>query len=373
MGNALEEHHSYLCDPVRREKFERAVAGLIAGGDTVADIGCGFGVLGLMCLKAGASHVWGIDRTEAIEIARETMSRNGFADRYTCLHQTSFQAELPHPVDVVICDHVGYFGFDYDIVKTMDDARRFLKPGGKVLPARIVLQVAAAQSPGCRKVADAWVTEPILPEYAWLREYGVNTRHPYNFTAEEIASAPVDLGTIDLRSDSPELFSFAANLKADRTCELDGLAGWFACELANDIWMTNSPVEPDRINRTQVFLPFAAPLPVMEGDEVEVRVSIRHETLQISWSARVVRTGRQMRQSTWASTILDPLDRLPADDRQRHLTPSGKALLSLLAHIDGQTSDSDIEAAMLSQHPDLFPSREQISRFVRAELNRNAR
>lgn len=374
MGDALEEHHSYLCDPVRREKFERAVAGSIEPGDTVADIGCGFGVLGLMCLKAGAAHVWGIDRSEAIEIARETMSRSGHADRYTCLHQTSFQAELPSAVDVIICDHVGYFGFDYDIVKTMDDARRrFLKPGGKILPARIVLQAAAAQSPGCRKLADAWVTEPIPREYAWLREYGVNTRHPYNFTAGEIASAPAELGTIDLRADSPEHFAFSARLTADRSGELDGLAGWFACELAAEVWMTNSPLEPDRVNRSQVFLPFSTPLAVVEGDDIEVRVSVRHDTSHISWTARVIRTGQQARQSTWASTILDPLDRIPPGERHRQLTSAGKALQSLLGHIDGQTPDSDIESAVLRDHPDLFPSRDQISRFVRAELNRNAR
>ena len=147
MGNALEEHYDYLSDARRLEKFEQAVSRAVMPGDRVADIGCGFGVLGMMCLKAGAAHAWGIDETPAIEIARETVARGGLADRYTCLHESSFRAELPGPVDIVICDHVGYFGFDYGIVAALSDARRrFLKPGGKVMPERIVLQVAAAQS-----------------------------------------------------------------------------------------------------------------------------------------------------------------------------------------------------------------------------------
>ena len=58
MGDALEEHYSYLSDTNRLARFELAVARAVAAGDSVADIGCGFGVLGLMCLKAGASHVW---------------------------------------------------------------------------------------------------------------------------------------------------------------------------------------------------------------------------------------------------------------------------------------------------------------------------
>jgi len=126
MGNALEEHYGYLSDAVRREKFERAVARAVKPGDTVADVGCGFGIFGLMALDAGASHVWGVDRSDAIEIARETMRRNGLAGRFTCLRETSFEAELPEKVDVVICDHVGYFGFDYGIIRLLDDARRRL-------------------------------------------------------------------------------------------------------------------------------------------------------------------------------------------------------------------------------------------------------
>jgi len=372
VGNALEEHYSYLSDPVRREKFEQAVAKAVTPGDTVADVGCGFGVLGLMCLKAGASHVWGIDRTEAIEIARETLQRSGFADRYTCVHETSFRAELPRPVDVLICDHVGFFGFDYGIIEMLGDARRrLLRPGGTILPSRIALQVAAVQSSACRELADAWLREPIPAEYAWLREYGVNTRHPRDFAPEEIASPPVELGTIDFRQDCPEHLAFTANIVPERSGELDGLAGWFSCELADGVWMTNSPLAPDRINRSQAFLPFATPLAVVAGDSLEVSISVRHETTLISWSARVARTGQSTRQSTWASTILDPRDRVPAGSRIPRLSAEGQARQALLALVDGQASNAEIEQAMLARFGGLFPSREQVERFIRSELSRS--
>ena len=60
MGNALEEHYDYLSDARRLEKFEQAVSRAVMPGDRVADIGCGFGVLGMMCLKAGAARAWGV-------------------------------------------------------------------------------------------------------------------------------------------------------------------------------------------------------------------------------------------------------------------------------------------------------------------------
>ena len=374
MGDALEEHYSYLSDTNRLARFELAVARAVAAGDSVADIGCGFGVLGLMCLKAGASHVWGIDESPAIEIAREAMARNGLADRYSCLHESSFRVELPQRVDIVICDHVGYFGFDYGIVEAVGDARRrFLKPGGKVVPERITLHVAAAQSSDCRALADAWASAPVPAELHWLREYGVNTKHPHRFAAADLASGPAELGCIDLRGECPAHSSFTAQLEIGRPCELDGLAGWFECDIFAGVSMTNSPLAADRINRRQVFLPFATPLSVVAGDTVSVTVSVRHESMFIAWTARVARTGQSSRQSTWASTILDQQDRIPPAERIPNLSPTGEARRALLALVDGRATNAQIERTMLSEHADLYPSQEQIARFVRSELFRSTR
>jgi len=372
VGNVLEEHFSYLSDGVRLERFREAVRRAVKPGDTAVDVGCGFGVLGLMCIEAGASHVWGVDETPAIEIARETMARGGWAERYTCLHDCSLRVSLPQQVDVAICDHVGYFGFDYGIVRTMGDARaRFIKPGGRIIPERIVLQIAAVEGPECRAQTNGWASEPVPSEFHWLRDYAVNTKHPLDFTPQALASAPEELGTIDLRQDNPEHFSFAVSLTIDRPCELDGLGGWFECEIADGVWMTNSPLASQKINRAQAFLPFAVPLSVNAGDRVEVAVSVRHETALISWSARVNRTGQSARQSTWASTILGTTDRVPVAARIPRLSRAGEARRALLALIDGRASNSEIERAMLRDHAELFPTTEQIARFVRSELFRS--
>lgn len=348
------------------------MARAVGPGDAVADIGCGFGILGLMCLKAGASHVSGIDQTPAIEIARETMSRYGLTDRYTCHHESSFRVELPERVDIVICDHVGYFGIDYGIIRTIGDARRrFLKPGGKVLPERIVLHAAVAQSPECRKLAQGWDSEPVPAEFHWLREYAVNAKHSRFLEPAELASASAELGTIDLREESPDLLSFSAELLVDRAGELDGLAGWFACEIFDGVWMTNSPLAPDRINRPQAFLPFGEPLTVITGDRLEVTVSVRHEESVISWAVRVSRTGQSVRRSTWASKILDPRDRVPPAEGVPQLGPTGEARRALLELIDGQRSHAEIERAVMRDHANLYPTAEQVLRFIRAELNRS--
>ena len=113
MSKVLEEHLGYLLLPHRLELYRVAVKKVVRPGDHVVDAGCGTAVLGLLCLQEGAAHVYAIDSTAAIELAREALSRAGWASKVDFIRGSSFQVVLPERVDVVICDHVGYFGFDY--------------------------------------------------------------------------------------------------------------------------------------------------------------------------------------------------------------------------------------------------------------------
>ena len=307
MNDTLPEHFGYLSDQLRLERFRLAISLIVSPGDLVADVGCGFGVLGLICLRNGAAHIWGIDSTAAIEIARETMQRAGLADSYTCIRERSFTASLPQPVDVIVCDHVGYFGIDYGIIETLGDARRrMLKPGGRIVPNQLRLVIAGASSAAGREKAEEWLASGIPAEYHWLREYAVNSKHARMFLRDEIVTEPVVLGAVDLTSDTPDLLAFEASLNVVRDGLLDGLAGWFECQLASDVWMTNSPLADDQINRDQVFLAFDKPVPVQAGDSVNVSVSIRHKEGIIAWTVKDPRSGHRQKQSNWSSLIVRP-------------------------------------------------------------------
>ena len=79
-------------------------------------------VSGLACLQAGAARVLAIDATPMIEVARETFARAGLADRCELIRGQSFRIDVPVQADVAICDHVGFFGFDYGITELLQDA-----------------------------------------------------------------------------------------------------------------------------------------------------------------------------------------------------------------------------------------------------------
>jgi protein arginine N-methyltransferase 1 len=369
----IEEHLAYISDKERLDCFKEAIGKIVRPGDLVADVGCGFGVLGLLCLRAGAAQVWGIDRTGAIEIARESMARAGLGDRYICIRETSQRVVLPELVDIIICDHVGYFGFDYGILPTFDDARRrFLKPGGKVAPTCIKPMLAAVQSADCRKKAEAWHADPVPLEFSWLREYGVNTMHAVQVKPEELLSAPATLGAIDLRVDSPDFLSFATDLSIVRQGVVDGLAGWFECELAEGVRMTNSPFAADAIARAQVFLPIGQRLDLKAGERLRVSVMARPTDGVFSWSVEVLSMARRFVHSTWKSMAMTKEDvGRSRPDRMLRLTPAGQARQIVLSYCDGRRTSREIEQAVLKDHSDLFPTREEISRFVLGELGRN--
>jgi type I protein arginine methyltransferase len=368
----IDEHFDYLSLDGRTELFDEAFAKVITDGDTVADLGCGFGILGILCLDAGASRVWGIEQTDAIEIARQTVERLGLADAYQCVRGKTFTTDLPDKVDAIVCDHVGYFGFDYGLIELLADAReRYLKPGGAIVPRRLRLMVAGASSPAARKLADGWALPPIPPAYHWLREYGVNSRHTYIFSPDELCTEAVSLGEIDLATATAGGLSFDTELAAARDCEIDGIAGWFECELAEGVWMTNSPTATRRIDRAQVFLPVADPVSVAQGCSIRVGLRTGIDHLLMNWSVATDDPPSRQKMSTFRSRIVAP-DRIggPANDGGPVLNTAGLVEKAVLRLTDGTHSAEQIENAVAKDFAGRCASDDDLRKMVRAIIAR---
>lgn len=368
MSDVLAEHIEYLTLPGRNALYRQAIAATLRPGDRVADLGCGVGVLGLFCLEAGAGKVWGIDSSDAIHLARETMAKAGLGDRYECIAGSTFRTVLPEQVDLIICDHVGFFGFDYGIVQLMRDARRrFLKPGGAMIPQALDLMVAGVSSADCLAKADGW-TRPEVPEqYHWLDRLSRNLRYSYPYAADDLIAAPVALGHIDFAADEPDYFRFETVLTATRAGRFDGLAGWFDCRLAEGVRMTNDPLAPESIRRSQAFLPAEESFMVEAGDEIRVAVRFRADDTMISWTIHPPRGARQQ-MSTFNGTVLTPADLVKEPGRSLTLSHEGKARAFVLAQVDGQRSGDEIADRVLAEWPDMFPGEQAVRDFVKSVL-----
>jgi protein arginine N-methyltransferase 1 len=375
MSQVLEEHIGYLSDPVRTKDYRRAVAQAIRLGDRVVDVGCGVGPLGLMCLEAGAAHVYGIDHSSAIAFAQETMRRGGLEDRYTCIASSSYAATLPERVDVVICDHVGYFGFDYSLLGVMADAvRRFLKPGGRIIPARLEVYAGLVASSEAAAAAHAWSADAIPAALRWIDEASCNSKHRAVLGEPDIASPEALLGAFDLADGDPHThIRLSTDLAANRDAVLDGLGGWFRCHLADGITMTNSPFDAGRISRPNAFLPFTAPLAVRAGDTIAITISARPREGVLGWTARNRRTGEARRQSTLAGVPLAAADLVPPTERRPRLGNEGQTAQVVLGYVDGERTEAQIAQAVMRDHPALVPPGLSAAEVVSKIIKRYAR
>ena len=373
MIGVLDEHLGYVSDPIRLEKFRTAIACSVLSGDRVADLGCGSAVLGLFCLQAGAGHVDAIDSTAAIQLAKDSLRRSGWDSHTNFIHSSSYRAELSERVDVVICDHVGYFGFDYGLIEMLADARhRFLKPGGKLIPGHLKLNIAAVESENCHALAEGWNAPGIPPEFHWLRKSGVNSKYAVKLQLEDVLGGPSELACIDLYAENPDFFSWNAELSVDRDGVLHGLAGWFDCELAEGVWMTNSPLSKQAIDRQQAFLPINEALRVKAGDLVSITVLARPADNLIAWELRHPATGKRFSHSTWQGDVMMQQQLVRAQpDYVPQLSPTARARAVVLGLCDGQRSVSAIQDAVNREHPHLFPSEKEIARFVASVLRNN--
>lgn len=370
----LSEHLKYLSDPARLDAYRRAISRVLRKGDRVLDLGCGSGVLGLFCLEAGASQVIAVDSSPAIQVARESLARAGFLEQATFINELSTQATLPEPVDLVVCDNVGYFGFDYGILEALGDARaRFLKPGGALVPSRLRLEVALVESDECLRTVSGWSEPPVPAPFHWIRTLAANTTQPIRLAPGDLLGEPQELGELDLAAEQPAYHAWEVRLRPGRVGRLHGLAGWFHADLAPGVSMTNSPLRSGAIQRSQLFLPVLEGPLVGPGDALHLRLMARPAEHLLAWSVDMVGTGWRATHSTWLGEVLRPGD-LIRRNPELPLTPNtrGRARALVLSYCDGQRSARDVEALILRDHPDLFPSRAEILRFVAEVLGRDA-
>jgi SAM-dependent methyltransferase len=366
MDEILKEHFGYLADRVKLRQYQAAIARILRPNHTVLDLGCGTGLLGLMALRAGARKVYFVEEGPVIEVARRTVIEAGFADQAEFFRKNSFELVLPGRVDVVVCDHVGYFGFDYGILQLLADAReRFLTPNGILVPAGIRLKLAPVGSNACQNIVGQWRDGSVPDEYAWLGSSAANIKHAVRLEQDDLMAEPATLAVLSLGTEVAPYLSWNAEFSCARAGSLDGVAGWFECELADGLFITNSPTATERLNRPLAFLPLETPVDVSAGERIKVTVMARPTDQVIGWCVDLPDRGQRFGHTTFNGLLLDneSLTRV-RPERVAKLNDRGRMRQVVLSYCDGVRTIGEVEALVRNAHPDLFPSAQAMSAFI---------
>jgi protein arginine N-methyltransferase 1 len=287
----IEYHRTLIADRVRNEAFERALAAVIRKGETtVADIGAGTGLLGLIASRLGAREVH-LYETAAVAgvaaaILKANRTRNGHL--YPC-HSTEMRD--PPRVDVVVSETLGNYAFEENIVDTLNDAvRRHLKPGGIVIPRRLTQVVAPVVTDRIHRELTAWDTVGLGLDFAPARTMSLNNIYVRMLAADELLHRGRDArawDAIDFTKTNKSSRKGEAQWTLDAPTTIYGFATWWVAELVPGVELSTAPGAP-ATHWEQLYFPLLHPMEAKATHVVSVSLKSRSSEesgTHLAWTA----------------------------------------------------------------------------------------
>ena len=295
----IEYHRTLIADRVRNQAFEAALRAAIKKGvTTVADIGTGTGLLALIAVKLGAREVFLYEAAEVAGVAAKVLKANGARNCHLIPCHSTEMVD-PSKVDVVVSETLGNYALEEHIIETLADAKkRFLKPGGSLIPCRLEQFVAPVISERVQSEFDAWDTTGF--DLSVAKAMSLNNIYVRTLAAKELLEAKV-WDTIDLGTDGRSSRKGEANWKLKAATSVYGFATWWSAELVPRIMLSTAPDAP-RTHWEQLYFPLLQPIAAKAGDTIAVNLRSRTSAeagTHVAWVAthRDAKGGEVDRQS----------------------------------------------------------------------------
>jgi len=354
-------------DTARFRAYQEAIARAVVPGDTVVDLGAGPGILAMLACRAGARRVYAIESDNVIEVARQLAVANGLAGRIEFLHANSESVSLPERVNVIVSDVRGASPLFRESIRVLEDARqRFLAEGGRLIPQRDTLYAAVIEAEALhtritspwQKSSDALDLSPSLPLL-------LNQLYQETFRSEHLLSEPRAWCTLDYVTGANPRASADLAFSALRNGTAHGICLWFEAQLFEDIGFSSAPGDAKTVYG-HLLLPLLQPVPVREGQRIEVRISADPVGTDYVW-----RWDTTVPQSNGAETLRFQQstfqganfcgDSLRKQSREfvPVLSEAGQAEQWLLQAMDGKLSLQEIAQRATQRFPNVFKRQEQ--------------
>lgn len=366
----LPFHQWLLSDTIRTSAYRNALSQIVNKDNVVVDIGSGSGILSFFACQAGARKVYAIEMSDALSLARELCTSNGFDGRIEFRHGRSQEIQLPEKADVVVSDTGCSFGLQGGLLGILLDAKkRFLKPGGRIIPHSLELLVAPVELKDGRSLK-IWERNRYGLDLSSIRRFAANTEYTMKLGAEDMLSSPASLASIQFAQVDNPYVSGETDSVIERNGVMHGLGAWMRLELAPGISFTNSPLEP-AVDWIHNFFPIEMPVEVLAGDLIRAKIQTnngevwRWQVEVIDGKATEARVKARYNHSTIGNFPVAPehlKKQLP--DYVPRLSRKGEAEKYLLSVFDGRRSAGELAGELQQRFPDCFPTKESAFQFV---------
>ncbi|MBE8991384.1 amino acid adenylation domain-containing protein, partial [Nostoc sp. LEGE 12450] len=141
-------YYAMTNDHRRNDSYKVAINQLVKD-KIVVEIGTGKdAILSRFCVEGGAKKIYAIERSEeTCRLARACIENLGLADKITVIYGDATLVDIPELADVCVSEIVGAIGGSEGAAVIVNNARRFLKPDGLMIPERSVTKMAAVTLP----------------------------------------------------------------------------------------------------------------------------------------------------------------------------------------------------------------------------------
>ncbi len=300
----IELHRKLLGDLPRNTAFQAALKSVIKPGvTTVADLGAGTGFLSFIARQLGAAHCTLIEYTDTIQLAQQ-LARANKIDGLSFIQGHSGAIKKPEKVDVVVSETLGNYALEENLLETLNDARRYLKKNGVMIPCGLKQFVAPVLTPRLQSEIDIWPQVGFGLDLSAARTMSLNNMYVR-------AVQPADLGgsaahgkcwdTLRFASDADaapslrrESVHWSGKALAGQT--IHGYALWWVSELVPGVEISTSPFAAPT-HWEQIYLPLLQALTLDAGDTLECTLTsdTRPEVgVRVAWRTRHLRGGKAL-------------------------------------------------------------------------------
>jgi precorrin-6B methylase 2 len=274
--SVLEYQRTILADAVRNDAFARAVQATVRSGDVVVDVGAGTGFLAMLARRAGAERCYLIESDpDLARLAGELMKRNRVSGCTIIEAHSSEVTSLPK-ADVILSETLGNFAYEENILEALKDARRFLKPRGRVIPQAIEQWAVPVVTDRVAKRIASWDRVGFGLDFAPAKQRSLHNMYVEELRVSDLyadgivaqAWDRVDLAAADTSS----VRRGSVEWTVDKGATIHGFALWWIATLADGVELSTSPKAP-ATHWKQIYLPVEKPMLVEPGQRVELRVT----------------------------------------------------------------------------------------------------